>query len=236
MKNKVFLSVIVTLLFLLSNCTSTKIVTKETVNNLQMVDPSNWSLDDCNTIIKYYKTTNYEGNILSNIPHTSVKIEVIPLNKDVVSAFARKETIEKRYTNKEFLQNLKVNLDEYTSYTLDTTTNKIIIADTNFTNGYSFKTYFENIYNPFKPIFLEDGYSYFFLENEKGDFSRVLKVTGMYAEDYIQLDGYLNVVMTFSPFADNGKRLFTSKDLVENYRLVFNGLQKKPIILEWKTD
>ncbi len=76
----------------------------------------------------------------------------------------------------------------------------------------AFKIYFENISDPYQPIFLEDGYSYFFLENAKGEFSRVTEVTGLFVEDYFQLDGYLDAIITFSPFSAGGKRLFETKD------------------------
>jgi hypothetical protein len=163
----------------------------------------------------------------------NVFIRVLPLNKIVVTAIARKEVIEKRLDENEFILILKNYLEAYSSFTIDTIAGKIVEMDSTFSKGYSFKVFLENMTDPFEPIFLEDGYSYFFLENIKGSFSRITEVTGLYAEDYIQLDGYLNVIITFSPFAANGKRIFDSKDLNETYRMVFNGLQKEPIILQW---
>jgi len=80
---------------------------------------------------------------------------------------------------------------------------------------------------------LEDGYSYFFLENLKGEFSRVTEVTGLFVEDYFQLDGYLEAVITYSLFSSSGKRIFNSNTLNESYKLIFNGLQKEPIIIRW---
>jgi hypothetical protein len=115
----------------------------------------------------------------------------------------------------------------------DDSTGNIIDADKNFTKGYTFKIYFENISEPYEPIFLLDGYSYFFLENLNGEFSRVSEVSGLYVEDYFQLDGYLNANITFSPFSTSSNRLFKSKVLDESYRLIFNGLQRTPIVLQW---
>jgi hypothetical protein len=67
-----------------------------------------------------------------------------------------------------------------------------------------------------------------------GEFSRVTEVAGLFVEDYLQLDGYLDVVITFSPFSSIGKRLFNSNTLNESYKLVFNGLQEDPIIVQWQ--
>ena len=67
----------------------------------------------------------------------------------------------------------------------------------------------------------------------KGEFSRVTKVTGLFVEDYFQLDGYLDAIITFSPFSTTGKLLFAEKDLNESYMLIFNGLQSDPIGIKW---
>jgi len=209
----------------LSSCLGIKYVEKKDIVSILEKNISSWSVDECNIIIKHYKTGS----------NKQVKVEVLLLNKNVVSAIVRKEVIEKRYSDKEFYEHLKNYLENYTSFTLDTNSKEIVVADTNFTNGITFKLFLENNTEPFYPIFLEDGYSYLFLENKEGKFSRVIEVTGLYAEDYIQLDGYLNVIIKFSPFASDGSRLFSSNDLDEDYKLVFNGLLKKPITIEWRT-
>ncbi len=236
MKNKIMKFALFTLIILFSSsCSSIKQVLKPGIKSYLLNDFSSWSKDDCISIIQYYALTNNETSILTIAEKKpQIVINALPLNKNVILALVKKEAIEKRYNNDEYKNRLKDYLESYTSFTLDTVNMKIIESDSNFYSGYSFKLYLENKTDPFSPIFLEDGYSYFFLENMQGKFSRIIEVTGLYAEDDIQLDGYLNVVVTFSPFATDGTRLFNNKDLIESYRLVFNGLQRKPIVLEWK--
>ncbi len=227
---KPFLFIFVFLL--LTSCSLTKYVFKSNFYDVLNKSSSTWTIKECKEIIQHYSLSTGKSNIFST--KTDVKIEALPLNKTVVLVLARKEAIEKRLNNQEYKNRLKDLLEAYTSFTIDTISMKVIPSESNFTNGYSFKLYLENTTDPFRPIFLDDGYSYFFLENKEGKFSRIIEVTGLYAEDYIQLDSYLNVVVTFSPFATDGTRLFKNKDLSEAYKLVFNGLQDKPITLEWK--
>ncbi len=223
------------LILILQSCVTVNLVKKSSIEPILSKDVVDWSLDECNTVLDFYGIDNVTYKPLNLEPiKQKVLIKVLPLNTITVQAIAKKETIEKRLTNEDYYSILKTYLDRYTSYTYDSLKNEIVVADTDFTNGYSFKMYFENTSDPYEPIFLEDGYSYFFLENMNGDFSRVMNVSGLFVEQYFQLDDYLNAIIKFSPFSDNGKRLFNSKDLNENYRLVFNGLQKDSIVIEWK--
>jgi hypothetical protein len=222
---------------IITSCTPTKFVNKQRIISILPRDASKWTLEECNKIIDFYSVTNSGSQLFNTAPlNLKVFIRALPLNKTVIKAIARKEVIEKRLNEDEYFPLLEDLLKEYTSLTYDPKRKSIVESDSNYTKGYSFKLYFENKSDPFEPIFLEDGYSYFFLENMDGNFSRVIEVMGLYAEDYIQLDGYLNVIVTFSPFAADGKRLFDSKDLNEGYRLVFNGLQSEPIVIEWNTN
>ncbi|MEE9430131.1 MAG: hypothetical protein V3V16_03760 [Melioribacteraceae bacterium] len=221
--------------YFLSGCYARKYVDRKSISPLLKKNASEWSLDECDKIIDHYKSSTLVNGVLNSPPKTDVKIDVLLLNKNTIQALVRKEIIEKRLDSEDYKNNLKIYLEEFTSFTLDTNSLKIITADTNFTSGISFRLYLENITEPYRPIFLEDGYSYFFLENTDAKFSRIIDVTGLYVEDYIQLDGYLNVVVTFSPFASDGSMLFQTNNLDEDYKIIFNGLQKKPIIIEWKT-
>ncbi|MCB0750272.1 MAG: hypothetical protein KDC52_02230 [Ignavibacteriae bacterium] len=233
MKN-IYLFCSLILVFVLNNCAPVKYVNQKTITPITFKSANTWSLEECNNIIDYYTVTNNEDNLFNAAPlNPDVFIRVVPLNNIVIQALAQKEVIEKRLDQSEFNLVLKNYLEAYTSFTADTISGKIIDMDSSFTKGFSFKVFFENMTDPFEPIFLEDGYAYFFLENMKGNFSRVIEVTGLYVEDYIQLDGYLNVIITFSPFAADGKRLFDDKDLNESYRMVFNGLEKDPIVIQW---
>lgn len=232
MKNLILISLSFILLFV--GCSATNYVYKNRIAKILPYDANSWTLDECNKILKFYTSDNSTNQIFKSSPvNQKVIIKALLLNKTSIKAMARKEVIEKRLDKEEFYIILDNYLQEFTSLKYNYETGKIIEADTNFINGYSFKIYFENISQPYQPIFLEDGYSYFFLENMKGEFSRVTKVTGLFVEDYFQLDGYLDAIITFSPFSTNGKLLFADKDLNESYVLVFNGLQDDPIGIKW---
>ena len=218
----------------LIGCTPAKFVTKKIILPITLKSPNLWTLEDCNKIIDYYTVSNFESNLFNNSPmRQDVFIRAMPFNNNAVAALAKKEIIEKRLPETDFVPILKNYLEAYTNFTYDSALKQIVEQDSNYSRGYSFKIFLENTTDPFEPIFLEDGYSYFFLENMNESFSRVIEVTGLYAEDYIQLDGYLNIIITFSPFSADGRRLFNNKDLNESYRLVFNGLQKDPVVIQW---
>ena len=221
-------------IFLFVSCSPAKFVNKEIILPITLKYPNLWTLEECNKIIDYYTVSNVNNNLFNNSPiGQDVFIRAMPFNKNTVLALTQKEIIEKRLPETDFFPILKYYLETYTNFTYDTINESIVEQDSNYSKGYSFRIFLENITDPFEPIFLEDGYSYFFLENMSGNFSRVVEVPGLFAEDYIQLDGYLNVIITFSPFSADGKRLFDNKDLNESYRLVFNGLQKEPIAIHW---
>ena len=99
--------------------------------------------------------------------------------------------------------------------------------------GRSFQITFQNVSNPYRTIDLEDGYSYFFLENDKGEFTRVTEISGDFADNHLVLADYLKVYVTFSRLTDEGKQLFPDESMRTGYKLIFNGLQKEPIILEY---
>ncbi len=232
MKNQILISLSLILLFV--GCSATNYVYINRIAKILPNDASTWNIDDCNKILKFYTSDNSTNQIFKSSPvNQKVIIKALLLNKTSIKAMARKEVIEKRLEPKEYYIILDNYLQEFTSFKYNFLTGKIVVADTNFTEGYSFKIYFENISEPYQPIFLEDGYSYFFLENMKGEFSRVTKVTGLFVEDYFQLDGYLDAIITFSPFSTTGKLLFEEKDLNESYMLIFNGLQSDPIEIKW---
>lgn len=219
---------------LLPSCTSTKYVYQSKILNILPKDGAEWSIDECNKILDFYTADNTTNKMFNSAPiNQKVYIKVLLLNKTTLKAMARKEVIEKRIDKNDYYRILEAYLSRYTSLTYNKDRKEIIEADTNFSKGYTFKIYFENISDPYQPIFLDDGYSYFFLENMDGEFSRVIEVEGLFVEDYFQLDGYLDAILTFSPFSSAGKRLFDDKNLNESYNLVFNGLQKESIGIKW---
>jgi hypothetical protein len=231
---KKILSILLVVTFLLFSCTSLTHIDKQKIDSILPKDASEWSLEECNKILLFYTASNSSNLIFKSTPvNRIVFIKALLLNKTSVKALTRKEVIEKRLDDIEYYPILETYLKEFTSLTYDNSRKEIIEADSNFSKGYSFKIYFENISNPYKPIFLEDGYSYFFLENMNGEFSRVTEVSGLFVEDYFQLDGYLDAIITFSPFSTIGKRLFDDKNLNESYKLVFNGFRDDSIGVEW---
>ncbi|MBK8945187.1 MAG: hypothetical protein IPM32_07940 [Ignavibacteriae bacterium] len=229
MKN-LFISFI--LIFLITSCAISKFVSKESISKIIIKDAENWSIEECDKILNYYSCSNMEAPILNVNP--KVKIKVLLLNINSVKAIARKEVIEKRLLENEYFQILSNYLNEFTNFSYDEKLKKIVENNSDSLKGFSFKMYFENMSSPFEPIFLEDGYSYFFLENMNGNFSRITNVKGLFVEEYFQLDGYLNAIITFSQFDQNGKRIFNSSDLNEDYKIVFNGFQSNPINISWK--
>ena len=230
---KLYLAIAI-LSFTFVSCSSINYVNKKKIADIFPKDAVGWSLEECNKILNFYTADNQTNQIFQKAPLTQkVFIKVLLLNKTSIKAMSRKEVIEKRLKPEEYYDILANYLTQFTSLKYDNKRNEIIEADPNFTKGYSFKIYFENISDPYQPIFLEDGYSYFFLENANGEFSRVTEVTGLFVEDYFQLDGYLDAIITFSPFSNSDKRLFNTKDLNESYRLVFNGLQEDSVVIQW---
>jgi hypothetical protein len=221
------------LLIFLQSCVTINYVEKKSIEPILIKNPIDWDLDECNKILDFYSINNMKFGLTNVNFKPKVFIKAIPYNKITVQAITKKEIIEKRLDTEDYYTVLKFYLEKYTSFTYDSVKTEIVDADSNFNSGYSFNIHFENISDPYTPIFLEDGYSYFFLENMNGDFSRVINVSGYFVEDYFQLDNYLNANIKFSPFSSNGKRLFSSKDLNENYKLVFNGLENYSINLQW---
>lgn len=229
-------AILITSLFifiLLPGCSTTKILNSKQINFLSK-DAAGWTLEQCHTLIDFYSIDNSGGDIYqAKLMNQNVYVRALLLNVNSIMALSRKEVIEKRLDTNEYYNILNTYLSEFLNMNYDISKGKIIDTSEGFNRGYTFKIYFENISDPYEPIFLPDGYSYFFLENLDGVYSRVSEVSGLYVEDYFQLDGYLNAIITFSPFSDAGRRLFKNKVLNESYRLVLNGLQRNPIILKW---
>jgi hypothetical protein len=194
-----------------------------------------WTLEECEKIISFYKSQNYSKTWDDQIiTSDDAIIEAVPLNKIVIQAVARKEGLNKRLSEKEYFQKLETMLENYTDYKFDPENKEIIKTEDNLENGLAFQITFQNNTNPYKPIILEDGYDYFFLENLNGMFSRVIEVSGIFADQVFQLDGFLPVTVTFSKITDEGTNIFENNEIESIYKLVFNGLQTRPIELLWQ--
>lgn len=221
-------------------CTSVKKVTKGEIEKIINRPSSQWTVEDCNTIIDFSSCSNTGGywsnDMAMKFSGNDVFIRAVRLSIPSIEAMAAKEAILKRLSKEEYTANLKYLLEEYTNHTYniekDSIERKIIHEDS--LKGMSFKVYFQNATDPYRPIDVEEGYEYFFLENYKGEFSRIREISGDYAENHFFLADYLNVTITFSRFTDDGIEIFDDDTFLEGYKLVFNALQDDPIVIEWK--
>lgn len=231
--------VILTIFFTVISCARIEKISKTDFEGLLDKTPLQWSLSECNRLINLYTFSNYDnfGNesIGFKIVSTGIKISAVYLNKISLAAISRKEAILQRLTDKDFRLLLKDNLEEYTTYTLDEN-NRIVknpLMHKDSSNGISFNLYFKNLTEPYRAIELENGYSYFFLENPEGRFGRVVSITGTYADYNIVINDFLRVTVTFSEYDDDGKKLYDDTEKIDSLALIFNALEDKPIKLIW---
>ncbi len=146
---KKLLHILLVFTFLLTNCTSITYVDKKRIVDIYPKDAGSWSLDDCNKILEFYSASNSTNKIFTSGPiNQKVYIKAILLNKTSIKAMARKEVIEKRLDDKEFYSILDLYLKEFTSLSYDKSRGEIIEVDPNYSKGYTFKIYFENISDP----------------------------------------------------------------------------------------
>jgi hypothetical protein len=199
-----------------------------------------WTHEECLRIIASYSAYNERGQSqkLSIGPRTyeDVYIYATPYTKNVVCARMRKESINRRTSPAQFRANLKDELEYYTNWTLDIDTGEIVskasVGDS-LLDEITFTVYFENISSPPRTIDVFRAEEGFFLENDSGDFTRVIAVAASeFDENFILVNDY-TMELTFSLLTDDGKRLAYYENTYKNYKLVFNGLQKTPIVVEW---
>ncbi|MBU0559387.1 MAG: hypothetical protein KJ799_08785 [Bacteroidetes bacterium] len=229
----VFLSCILVLFF---GCASVDV---SKFSNIFSKPSLEWSLDECNSVIDYYTSSNKDKfmsrNIFIKLSTDDVLIEALQLNAFVVQALARKEAVQKRLSFEEMKKSIRKNLELYTNYTADIESGMLVkksnVVDS--LNTISFKVLFENNSDPFRPIEIDAGYEYFFLQNKENQYSRVVEIAGNYVDVNFTLDGFLNVLITFSNYNDEHVKLFEDDAIDFNCQLVFNALQDDPIVLEW---
>jgi len=233
------LAVMVTIIIIIS-CSPVKKVTKVGIEEIIVNSSASWTVEECEAIINYSSCSNIEDYWSNDLAMTlstyDVFINAVRLDKTSIQALVRKEAILKRISHKDYLDRLRLYLEDYTNYMYDTTTGNVVkknISEDSL-KGLSFKIRFNNATDPYRPIDIEDGYEYFFLENNRGEFSRVIEISGDYADHHFFLADYLNVIVTFSRFTDSGKALFVNNSYEEGYKLVFNALDSDPIIIDWK--
>lgn len=236
--SKIFLFPLLAFALVLLACTASKKVSQEAVNKIMTKNPENWSMEECESILRAWTQSTWKTDPNATYPVSSsksVSITATPLNLDVISALARQEALNRRLSVSEFRSQFKEQLENYTGLTIDTISGKIKTRKLppEYKKEFSFMVSFENISYPHRTIEIDGAYEGFFLENEAGEFGRVTGISGYYADEYFVLDGTLQVTITFSQLTDEGKDLFPDENGSSGFRLVFNGLESKPIIIRW---
>lgn len=219
------------------SCSPVKNVSKVGIEEIIANSSASWTVEECDAIINYSSCSNIEDYwIAMELSTYDVFVNAVRLDKTSIQALVRKEAILKRIPHKDYLDRLRFYLEDYTNYMLDTTTGRIVKKNVSEDSlkGLSFKVRFINATDPYRPIDIEDGYEYFFLENNAGEFCRITEISGDYADHHFFLSDYLSVIVTFSRVTDDGKTLFVNDLYEDGYRLVFNALDTKPIIIDWK--
>jgi len=226
-------------LIILVSCSPIKKLSKAGIDEILANSSASWTVEECDKIIYYSSCSNIENywnnELARSLSTYDAFINAVRLDHTSIQAIVRKEAILKRIPHKDYLDRLRFYLEDYTNYMLDSTFGRVVkknvIEDS--LKGLSFKINFINETDPYRPIDIEDGYEYFFLENNKGEFSRVVEIEGDYADNHFFLTDYLNVIVTFSRLTDKGKPLFINDRYEEGYNLVFNAVDSDPIIINW---
>lgn len=228
-------------IIIIAACRPVKKVTKVDINEILLKPSSEWTVEECDEIINYSSCSNVGGYWNSDIAMTfssyDVFINAVLLDVTSIQAIVRKEAILKRVSDKDYMDRLRFDIENYTNYTYDTAAGHVVeknISEDSL-KGLSFKIKFINATDPYHPIDVEDGYEYFFLENTKGDFARVIEISGDYADSHFFLTDYISVNVTFSRTTDGGKILFKDDNFDQGFRLVFNALDSNPIVIDWRS-
>jgi hypothetical protein len=221
---------------LLIGCSSTKKISATSLFTFSSKPFYEWSLEECKAVIEVNTQSSYVNSIQSKISPDDVIVTALPMTVLVLQALARKEALLKRLTHAECKSILNDYFAVYSNYEYSPEINQVIKKNIpgDSLKGLSFQVTFRNNTDPYRPIILEDGYGYFFLENGSDDFARVVEVSGKYAETDFYLTDYLEIVLTFSTRSESDKILFDDFSSLKNFQVVFNGLDKDPIILKWE--
>lgn len=237
---KLKISFMILSVFVFISCTSSKVVTPAKFNKITSKSVSEWTYQECEDVITKFTAYNKKGyaNKYINVGSNGEKvfINAVPLNENVIQARVRKEAIIRRYTEVDYKNRLKEELEFYTNKTINMIDGSIILKEgpERFKNDkLSFEVVFENITEPREPIEIEYASDGFFLENASGDFTRAVDMSGYYVEDYFVLIDKLKAVINFSVYDDKGKNIFYGDNVNKGYRLVFNGFQPEAVVVEW---
>ncbi len=219
-----------------SACVPAKRLTPKKETDFLSKAPQNWTYQECQAVFKKYIAYNKKGynqKYWQYPPNTEdVFVEVTPLNKHVISAQMRRDAINRRLSVSEYHLRLKDYLEAYTNWTLNEQ-GEIIAKTTGLIDDYSFLVYFENVSSPHRTIEEDGAYDGFFLENKKGEFGRVTEISGRDADEYFVLVSDLKVTISFSSKTHDEKELNFNENTYKDFKLIFNGLQTRPIMVEW---
>lgn len=201
-----------------------------------------WSLEECRQARNKFTINNSRNVITSSgvvqIHSAELFIELTLFTPEVIMANVREDAILKRLSKESLLANYKYQLEYYTNFIYDIEKDTVInnpgISNDSL-SGITFKIHFENRTDPYRQITVKDGYEYIFLENKAGEFSRVIEIGGLFAEQNIYINDFLDVEVTFSAYNDEGKLLFENQKLFDGFKVVFNKLLDEPIIISFNT-
>ena len=240
MKRTTYIILLLIYLVILT-CASPKKISKNELTDLISIPVEAWSFKDCLAIIDRYSTANlrldFEISRGSSSYGKEIFIRATPFTKEVIKAIVKKETIQRRFSSKEFRKRLKQELEYFTNYSLDEQSGKVIEKTPDAENRvdeYTFKVYFLNVTDPNRTVHAYMAEEGFFLEREDKKFTRVIGMTGTDQEAYFTLYSDLHTMITFSAFTDYGERLGFDESNMYQYKLVFTSLQNEPIKLDWK--
>lgn len=222
-------------------CAAPENLSKKELTDLFSKPAETWSFEDCLAIIDKYSTANlsldFQISRGSSAYGKDIFIRATPFTKEVIKAIVRKESIQRRFSVKEFRKRLKQELEDFTNYSLDEQSGLVIAKPPDAENRideYTFEIYFLNTTDPYRTIRVYMAEEGFFLEKEDGKFTRVVGISGTDQEAYFVLYSDLYTMVTFSAFTDNGERLDFNETNMPQFRLVFTSLQREPIELDWK--
>lgn len=232
---------LISLSLLLVGCTKNLAIIKDDSRPLKQVENIsemnyNATISECQKIIDESTAANYTMFGTEIISKEDVHIKAIPLTLSIIQVLVKKKALERRWDNKTYLNNLNDELIQYTNFRYDFIEEKIVEKspdDTTRINTLSFKVSFENNTNPFRTLEVDGGFECFFLENAKGLFGRVESVMDDFTFDYFLIDGFMSTIITFHTINDFNEALYSNDLSKKEIHLVFNGIQTKPIRLNW---
>ncbi len=240
MFRKIPLAIFLLFLIQFTSCSSNReIISYEPLEQILKKPLNEWTLGDCNKVIKSYSTHNERGySKMKKMSANNVKVYItaVPLHEQTIKARVKKEALVRRYTDNDFILRLKEELEFFTNKTVDINSGKIILKsgiENQKLKALSFDVNIENITDPIVGLEMYNAELGFFIESKDGKFGRVTELYSHYYEDYFILYDQVSAIFTFSLIDDSSEKIYKNDILTEGYQLVFNGLSVEPVILKW---